>query len=103
MPRFNIPYELLGIGATCYVTTTDHNTVLKGHQVWKVGKHYMSGDECENELAREATIYEHHGEHPQVLSGLQRHAENIHSIRLELAPLGCVRQFIEKHANKSLA
>ncbi|KAL2755904.1 hypothetical protein ACRALDRAFT_210943 [Sodiomyces alcalophilus JCM 7366] len=71
-------------------TTTDHKTVLKGHQIWKDGAHYVSRDECEDELAREATIYEHLGEHPQILRCF------------ELAPLGCVRQFIEKHANEPL-
>ncbi|AEO58257.1 hypothetical protein MYCTH_2061275 [Thermothelomyces thermophilus ATCC 42464] len=94
-----MPYELLGLGATCYVTTTDHKTVLKGHQVWRDGKYYIGRDECEDDLAREATIYAHLGDHPHILKcfGLEQHCAGVHSLRLELAPLGCVRQFIAEH------
>ncbi|AEO70969.1 2308f8de-1285-4237-84fb-af640ff103a3 [Thermothielavioides terrestris] len=94
-----MPYELLGLGATCYVTTTDHKTVLKGHQVWRDGKYYIGRDDCEDDLAREAAIYAHLGDHPQILKcfGLEEHCVGVHSLRLELAPLGCVRQYIAEH------
>lgn len=97
LPR--MPYQLLGLGATSYVTTTDNTTVLKGHQVWRDGKYYMGRDDCEDDLAREAAIYAHLGEHPQILKcfGLEEHCAGVHSLRLELAPLGCVRQFIAEH------
>lgn len=58
-----MPYELLGLGGTSYVTTTDHKTVLKGHQVWRDGERYLSRDDCEDDLAREAVIYAHLGDH----------------------------------------
>ncbi|KAK1766305.1 kinase-like domain-containing protein [Phialemonium atrogriseum] len=99
-----MPYELLGLGATSYVTTTDNKTVLKGHQVWKDGEYYFGRDDCEDDLAREATIYKHLGDHPQILRcfGLEQHCPGVHSLRLELAALGCVRQFIEEHADEPL-
>ncbi|KIH93384.1 hypothetical protein SPBR_04386 [Sporothrix brasiliensis 5110] len=99
-----MPYKLLGLGATCYVTTTDNRTVLKGYQVWRDGAYYIGRDECEDDLVREATIYRHLGSHPQILEcfGLEEQCPGVHSLRLELAPLGCVRQFIEEHANEPL-
>ncbi|ERS95382.1 TKL protein kinase [Sporothrix schenckii ATCC 58251] len=86
-----MPYKLLGLGATCYVTKTDNKTVLKGYQ-------------CEDDLVREATIYRHLGSHPQILEcfGLEEQCPGVHSLRLELAPLGCVRQFIAEHADAPL-
>lgn len=78
-----MPYPLLGLGATSYVTTTDNTTVLKGHQVWRDGKYYMGRDDCEDDLAREAAIYAHLGEHPQILKcfGLEEHCAGVHSLR----------------------
>lgn len=100
-----MPYKLLGLGATSYVTTTDNKTVLKGYQVWRDGEYYFGRDECEEDLAREATIYRHLGNHPQILEcfGLEQHCRGVHSLRLELAPLGCVRQFIQEHADEPLS
>jgi serine/threonine protein kinase len=97
-------YELLALGGTCFITTTDHKTVLKGHQVWRDGKLYLRREDCEADLAREATIYAHLGSHPQILGcfGLEQHAPGVHSLRLELAPLGCVRQFIAEQPCLSL-
>ncbi|KAB5559907.1 hypothetical protein GE09DRAFT_1285811 [Coniochaeta sp. 2T2.1] len=48
-------------------------------------------------LANEALIYKHLGEHPQILRcfGLEQVHPGIHSLRLELAPLGNLRQFIQ--------
>ncbi len=92
-------YQLLGLGATSYVTTTDNKTVLKGYQVWRDGKFYIGQDDCEDDLAREAAVYAHLGDHQQILKcfGLEQHCAGVHSLRLELAPLGCVRQFIAEH------
>ena len=60
--------RVIGVGTTCYVTTTDNKTVLKGHQVWFDGNLVFDyGDPCEERLAREATIYKHLGRHPQIL------------------------------------
>lgn len=97
-----MPYKLLGLGATSYVTTTDDRTVLKGHQVWREGKYYIGRENCEEELAREAAIYVHLGEHPQILKcfGLEKHCAGVHSLRLELAPLGCLRQYIAEHPHQ---
>ncbi|KAK4031952.1 kinase-like domain-containing protein [Parachaetomium inaequale] len=94
-----MPYKLLGLKATSYVTTTDNKTVLKGHQVWRDRKYYIGRDDCEDDLAREAVIYAHPGDHPQILKcfGLEEHCAGVHSLRLELAPRGCIRQFIAEH------
>ncbi|KAH6631475.1 kinase-like domain-containing protein, partial [Chaetomium tenue] len=98
-----MPYELLGLGATSYVTTTDHQTVLKSHQVWRNGKPYLAREPCEADLAREAAIYAHlgddHHHHPHILRcfGLEELCAGVHALRLELAPLGGVRQFIAEH------
>ncbi|KAI0113685.1 kinase-like protein [Nemania sp. FL0031] len=97
-----MPYKMLGLGGTCYVTTTDNKTVLKGHQIWKNGEFQFGRDDCEDDLARESTIYKHLGYHPQILRcfGLEQHCPSVHSLRLELATLGCVRQFIQEHADQ---
>ena len=85
-----MPYQLLGLGATSYVTTTDNKTVLKGYRVWRDGKYYIGRDDCEDDLAREAAIYAHLGAHQQILKcfGLEQHCAGVHSLRLDLAPLG---------------
>jgi serine/threonine protein kinase len=51
-------------------------------------------------LSREDLIYRHLGRHPQILQyfGLEEVHPGVHSLRLELAPHGNVRQFIEEHA-----
>ncbi|GAW24177.1 hypothetical protein ANO14919_137580 [Xylariales sp. No.14919] len=86
-------YELLGLGATSYVTTTDHKTVLKGHQVWKNGEFYFGRDDYKDDLAREATIYEHLGGHSQILRcfGLEQHCPGVYLLCLELATLSWLR------------
>ena len=66
-PAVSMPYKLLALGATSYVTTTDNKTVLKGHQVWRDGQYYIGRDDCEEDLAREAVIYKHLGSHPRIL------------------------------------
>jgi serine/threonine protein kinase len=84
------------------VTTTDSKNVLKGHQVWSCGNLVFDYQvPCEERLAREATIYKHLGQHPQILTcfGLEEVHPGIHSLRLEMAPLGCVRAYIQKKAD----
>ncbi|KAK4113320.1 kinase-like protein [Canariomyces notabilis] len=54
---------------------------------------------CEEDLAREYTIYKHLGEHDCILRcfGLDEiHHPGVHALRLELAPLGTVRGLIQK-------
>ncbi|KAL2188074.1 kinase-like protein [Thermothelomyces heterothallicus CBS 203.75] len=96
--------RIIGVGTTCYVTTTDNKTVLKGHQVWSGGNLVFDyGDSCEKRLAREATIYKHLGRHPQILEcfGLEEVHPGIHSLRLEIAPLGSLRAYIHQTANNA--
>lgn len=102
--------RLVGQGSTCNITTTDGKTVLKGYQYRHEGKvPYLDPTDfspgavlyarppCEERLAREHAVYEHLGEHPQVLRsfGLEEIRPGIHSLRLELAPLGSVRSCTE--------
>ena len=94
--------KVIGLGTTCYVTTTDNRTVLKGYQVWFDGNLVFSyGSTCEERLGREATIYEHLGKHPRILTcfGLEEVHPSVHSLRLEMAPLGSIRTYIYKNAN----
>lgn len=94
--------KVIAVSTTCYVTTTDYETVLKGHQVWSGGNLVFDYEvPCEERLAREATIYKHLGEHPQILTcfGLEEVHPDIHSLRLEMVPLGCVRAYIQKNAH----
>lgn len=93
-------YSIIGMGATCFASSTDNGTVLKGYEVWEDGKQRASYlKDCEAALGREDLIYRHLGEHPQILKclGLEEIHPGIHSLRLELAPLGNIRQFIEDH------
>ena len=98
-------FETVGIGATCFVTTTDEPTVVrKGYQVWEDGKlilnreheYYDSGEE---DVQREAAIYALLGDHPHILKffTLEEVSPSVHSLRLELAPLNNVRVYIEQH------
>lgn len=91
---------IIGMGASCFASYAADGTVLKGYQIWVNGKrrsYYESS--CEDALAREAAIYKHLGEHPQILRcfGLVEIHPNIHSLRLELAPLGNIRQYVGNH------
>jgi len=98
----SIQPKIIAVGTTCYVTTTDNRTVLKGYQVWFDGNLVFDfGVACEERLAREATIYEHLGKHPRILTcfGLEEVHHGVHSLRLEMAPLGCIRAYIQKNAN----
>ncbi|KAH6723503.1 kinase-like domain-containing protein [Leptodontidium sp. MPI-SDFR-AT-0119] len=94
--------KVIAVGTTCYVTTTDNRTVMKGYQVWFDGNLVFDyGVMCEERLAREATIYKHFGKHPQILMcfGLEEVHPGVHSLRLEMAPLGSIRAYIQKNAN----
>ncbi|KAI0460614.1 kinase-like protein [Xylaria acuta] len=95
-------WSIIGLGGSCFVTSTDKKTALKGYQVWEDGKlRAMCGHECEEVLAREALVYKHLGEHPHILRcyGLEgvHPSGGINSLRLEYSPLGEVRSFIEKN------
>jgi len=94
--------RVIAVGTTCYVTTADNKTVLKGHQVWFDGNLIFDyGVPCEERLAREATIYKHLGQHPQILRclGLEEVHPSIHSLRLEMAPAGSIRSYIKKNVD----
>lgn len=97
---FTMWWSVVGTGASSFVTCTDKNTVLKSHQVWEDGEIRASLSESfEDALAREAFIYQHLGPHPNILTcyGLEEIHPGIHALRLELAPLGNVRDYIRKH------
>lgn len=86
------------MGGSAFVTCTDGETVLKGYQVWEGGKIRAKFEESsEEELSRENQIYELLGEHPQILKcfGLEEVHTGIFSLRLELASLASVREYIE--------
>ncbi|RDL39420.1 Kinase-like protein [Venustampulla echinocandica] len=96
--------KVIGLGTTCYVTTTDNRTVLKGYQVWFDDNLVFDyGVTCEERLAREATVYEHLGKHSRILTcfGLEEEHHGVHSLRPEMAPLGCIRAYIQKHAENT--
>ena len=97
-----IPATILGMGASCFASTADASTIFKGYEIWVDGKRQSYyARSCEDDLLREETIYKHIGDHPQILTcfGLEEIHPGIHSLRLELAPLGNVRQFMENHKN----
>lgn len=97
--------SILGMGSSCFVSVDDGLTVLKGYEIWVDGKRrsYYARS-CEEALRREELIYEKLGEHPRILRcfGLKEVHTGVHSLRLELAPLGNVRQYIEDHAKEPL-
>ncbi len=91
---------ILGIGASCFVSVYDSQTVLKGYQIWVHGKRrsYKSRN-CEEAIQWEELIYKQLGKHPRILScyGLAQVHPAVNSLRLELAPLGNLRQYIDSH------
>ncbi|RMJ01558.1 hypothetical protein CDV36_015701 [Fusarium kuroshium] len=94
------PGSIIGIGASCFVSTYDNLTVLKGYQIWVDGKLRSSKcHTCEDAVRQEHHVYEHLGTHPRILRyyGLVQVHPSVYSLRLELAPLGNVRQYIEDH------
>lgn len=96
---------IIGIGSSCFVSIRDSLTVLKGYEIWVDGKRrsYFPRP-CEEALRREQLVYEKIGPHPQILQcfGLEEVHPGVHSLRLEVAPLGNVRQYIEEHADEPL-
>jgi serine/threonine protein kinase len=96
-------YELLGLGGFSFVSAaSDGKTALKGYQVWIgdtccAAKQHSDG--CEESLAREEMVYQHLGEHIHILQcyGLVEVHPGIHSLQLERAPYGNIRQFIRDH------
>lgn len=92
---------LIGMGGSCYVTSTDNRTVLKGHQIWEGGSLRARMEfPCEEDLQRESYIYAHLGRHRNILKcyGLEEVADGVHSLRLELAPHRDLRQYIQGSA-----
>lgn len=92
--------SIIGIGASCFVSTYDSRTVLKGYEIWVDGKLRSSKcHPCEDAVRQEHHVYEHLSMHPRILRfyGLVQVHPSVYSIRLELAPLGNIRQYIEDH------
>ncbi|KAH8907488.1 kinase-like protein [Coniochaeta sp. PMI_546] len=97
--------HLGSLGGSCFISSPDKKTALKGYQVWEGGKcRAWCQHESEKELAREAFLYKHLGEHPHILHcyGLEEVHPGINSLRLEYAPYGDVRTFIQKHKEEPL-
>ena len=92
--------KILGTGISALVTTTDNVTALKGYEVWWNGKLTIDHPwPDEDRILRENTMYKYLGEHPRILKclGLHEIRPGAHSLRLELAPLGCVRLYMHLH------
>lgn len=93
--------EVLGRTAFAVVYTEHGNrkSVLKGLSVWIDGVEYdrppMATD---GTIEREAAIYEVLGDHPQITRSfgleLVNPASKAYALRLERAPIGCLREFI---------
>ncbi|RSL40192.1 hypothetical protein CEP54_016173 [Fusarium duplospermum] len=99
-------WSIIGLGGSSFISSIDKKTVLKGYQVWEDGKcRAMCQHVSEDELAREAFVYKHLGENPHVLYcyGLEEVHQGVHSLRLEYAPFGDVRKFIQQHKEAPLS
>jgi hypothetical protein len=86
-------WSIVGLGGSCFVTSTDKKTSLKGYQLWEDGElRALCQHNSEKVLAREASVYKHLGEHPHILRcyGLEEVHPGVNSLRLEYAPLGDV-------------
>lgn len=91
---------ILGIGASCFISVYDSETVLKDYEIWVNGKRQSYRSQpCEDSVSWEELVYKHLGSHPNILLcyWLVEVRPSVHSLRLELAPLGNVRQYIEDH------
>jgi serine/threonine protein kinase len=94
--------SIIGVGGSAFVTCTDGKTVLKGQDVWENGRHCASFEHpSEEHIVREDAIYRLLGPHPQILTcfGLEEIHPGVRALRLELAPLGDLRCYLEKHPN----
>jgi serine/threonine protein kinase len=94
--------KIIGIGSSGIVTTEDGTTVLKGHTVVSNGRvtHFRDDFERINiSLAQEHRAYERLGSHKNIVQYLGRVLiqPGVYSLRLELAPKGDLRSFIETH------
>ncbi|KAM0438784.1 hypothetical protein ACHAPT_001543 [Fusarium lateritium] len=91
--------KIIGIGVTSMVTTVDNKTVLKGYEVWWNGRLSGKCEPCEERILREDVIYKHLGEHPRILEsfGLEQIRSGVHSLRLEMATMGCLREHLLDH------
>ncbi|KAK5996118.1 Serine/threonine/tyrosine-protein kinase HT1-like protein [Cladobotryum mycophilum] len=98
--------SIISSGASAYISSTDKKTALKSYQVWEDGElRAYFGEDCENELAREAFIYKMLDEHPNILAchGLEEIHHNVNALRMEYAPLGDVRKYIRQHKETPLS
>ncbi|KAM6506873.1 hypothetical protein FALCPG4_018694 [Fusarium falciforme] len=104
-------FRVLAVGGSSYISTTDNpGVVLKGYQIWEDGRRFLDYYEDpgnpqtsgEENIIREAAVYQHLGKHPLILQflGFEELDTGIHSLRLELAPLSNVRSYIKQHPNK---
>ncbi|TPX07600.1 uncharacterized protein E0L32_010699 [Thyridium curvatum] len=73
-------WSIIGLGGSCFVTSTDKKTALKSHQVWAGG-----------ELR---ALCQHDSEAVLRCRGLEEVHPGVHALRLEYAPLGDVRSFV---------
>ncbi|KAJ9160962.1 hypothetical protein NKR19_g2762 [Coniochaeta hoffmannii] len=87
---------ILGMGAACFLSIFDSETVLENYDIWVNGKRqsYRSVP-CEESICREELVYKHLRSHPRIL---RRHG--LVEVHLEPTPLGNVRQHIEDHAEQ---
>lgn len=80
---------------------SDNKTVLKGYEVWSGGRRcaYREENGCEKLLAQEEYVYQLLGEHTHILRsyGLVEVHPSVHSLRLERALHGNVREFIRNN------
>ena len=93
--------SIIGIGASCFASVYINQTVFKGYEIWVDGRRRSyTGRPCEEALRREASVYQQLGKHPRILDcyGLVESHPGVHSLHLELAPLGNVRQYIDDHS-----
>jgi serine/threonine protein kinase len=99
--------KVIGIGSSGIVTTEDGTTVLKGHTVVSNGRvtHFRDDFETVNiTLAQEHRAYERLGSHKNIAQymGRVQVQPGVYSLRLELAPKGDLRAFIETHTSAEI-
>ncbi|OAA62066.1 Protein kinase-like domain protein [Niveomyces insectorum RCEF 264] len=94
--------DIVGVGGSCFVSFVDETTVHKSHQIWVRGRQQSRRTRpAEEELAREAAVLRHLGPHPCIVAfgGVDEIAPGVHALRLERAPLGSLRAYIQTHAD----
>jgi serine/threonine protein kinase len=99
--------KVIGIGSSGIVTTEDGTIVLKGHTVVSNGRvtHFRDDFERANiSLVQEHRAYERLGSHKNIAQYLGRVQvqPGVYSLRLELAPKGDLRAFIETHTSAEI-